>query len=180
MAEKLPVARIIQTKNLDIASLIRRLDRSLVEVTKSQSSGVSGTLPFDFARLESAIKMMKSFKKFAEGLPYMDTPETTPIIINVECYGTIPPIENDSAWDMAQILDTMMLELANSQSSNIGNGFLPPHDGKRFDDYVARLENLIAHSKGTEPVDYPESSPRADSTGAGVTGISYTTGSGNR
>jgi hypothetical protein len=171
MAERLPVARIISTRNLDVASLIRRLDRTLVEITKSQSSGVSGTLPFDFTRLEEAIKMLKSFKAFAEGLPFMDTPETTPIIINVDCYGTIPPIENDSAWDMAQIVDTMMQELAGSQSSNIGNGFLPPHDGKRFDDYVARLEKLIAHSKGTEPVDYPESSPRAVSTGPGVTGI---------
>lgn len=173
MAEKLPVARVIQTKNLDIASLIRRLDRSMVEVTKSQSSAVSGTLPFDFARLESAIVMIKSYKAFAAGLPFMDTPETTPVVIGVECYGTIPAIENDTGWDMAQLLDTMILELANSQSSNIGNGFLPPHDGKRFDDYVLRLEKLIAHSKGTEPVDYPESSPRADSTGAGVTGISY-------
>ena len=171
MAERLPVSRVVQTRNLDIASLIRRVDRSLVEVTKSQSSGVSGTLPFDFTRLESAIKMMKSFKKFAEGLPFMDTPETTPILIDVVCYGTVPPIENDSGWDMAQILDTVILELANSQSSNIGNGFLPPHDGARFDTYVARLEALIAHSKGTEPVDYPESSPRSESTGQGVTGI---------
>jgi hypothetical protein len=171
MAEKLPVARTIQTRNLDIASLIRRLDRSLVEVTKSQSSAVSGTLPFDFTRLESAIKMLKSFKAFAEGLPYMDTPETTPIVIDVVCYGTVPAIENDSGWDMAQLIDTAILELAHSQSSNIGNGFLPPHDGKRFDDYIARLEKLIAHSKGVEPVDYPESSPRADSTGQGVVGI---------
>lgn len=176
MAEKLAVSRTIQTKNLDIASLIRRLDRSLVEITKSQSSSVTGMLPFDFSRLEAALKMLKSYKKFAEGLPFMDTPETTPVVINVECYGSIPPIENDSAWDMAQILDTMILELANSQSSNIGNGFLPPHDGKRFDDYVTRLENLITHSKATEPVDYPESAPRADSTGQGVTGISYDTG----
>jgi hypothetical protein len=101
----------------------------------------------------------------------MDTPETTPILIDVVCYGTVPPVENDSAWDMGQILDTIILELANSQSSNIGNGFLPPHDGARFDAYIARLESLISHSKGTEPVDYPESSPRADSTGAGVTGV---------
>ena len=43
MAERLPVSRVIQTRNLDIASLIRRLDRSLVEVIKSQSSAVSGT-----------------------------------------------------------------------------------------------------------------------------------------
>lgn len=175
MAEKLPVARTIQTKNLDIASLIRRLDRSLVEVTKSQSSVVTGMLPFDFNRLESAIMMLESYAAFASGLPFMDTPETTPVLLNVECYGTIPPIENDSAWDMAQLIDTMMLELANSQSSNIGNGFLPPHDLLRFTSFIQRLKNLIAHAKAREPVDYPESSPRADSTGAGVTGIAMET-----
>jgi len=172
MAEKLPVARTITTRNLDIASLVRRLDRSLVEVWKAQSSAVTGVLPFDFARLEAAQKMWLNYaNNFAATEPFQDTPETTPILVSVECYGIVPNIENDSLWDVSQLLDTMILELANSQSSNIGNGFLPPFDLKRFNDFNTRLSKLIAHSKAVEPVDYPESSPRSDSSGQGVVGI---------
>jgi hypothetical protein len=175
MAERLPVARVIQTRNLDIAGLLRRLDRGLVEITKSQSSGVSGTLPFDFARIKSfQVGWLNYAVNFAAKEPFADTPESTPVEIAVVCYGTTPPIENDSGWDMAQLIDTMMLELAGSQSSNIGNGFLPPHDLKRFVDLNGRLSNLIAHSEKIDPLDYPESSPRADSTGQGVTGINTT------
>lgn len=39
-----------KTLNSDIFSMVRRINRFIFEILKSQSSGVSQTMPFDVAR----------------------------------------------------------------------------------------------------------------------------------
>ena len=164
----LATTRKFATRNLDIAGLLRRLDRALVEVTKSQSTSINTTLPFDMTRLISYVDSAKAYRVFMTGQPFMDCPETTPIRVEVLCYGQILPMDNDSIWDIAQIIDSTMLELSKSQSANISNGFPVPQDGIRFDAYMARIEKLISvYMTPSEPLDYPESSPRFATTGDG-------------
>lgn len=160
--------RKFSTRNLDIAGLLRRLDRALVEVTKSQSTSINTTLVFDMTRLTSYVDSAKRYRQFMTGEPYMDCPETTPLLVDVVCYGQILPMDNDSIWDIAQIIDTTMLELSKAQSANVSNGFPVPQDGIRFDSYMARIEKLISvYMAPSEPLDYPESSPRFSTTGSG-------------
>lgn len=170
MADMLPLTRTIVTNNHDVASLVRRVDRLLIEVTKSASANVSAVMSYDFARIEQHLKMLKSYKAWASKEPHMDAPESSPVQINVECFGKVMNIDNDSAWDLAQLLDTVILELANSVSSRLSANMLP-HDSKRFDDYIVRIENLLLHIKAAEPTDNPESMPRDINSGEGVTGI---------
>ena len=174
MADQLPVSRTIVTNNHDVASLVRRLDRLLVEVTKSASSNVSALMPFDLNRVQQHLKMMESFKAWCAKQPHMDAPESSPIQIDVACYGSVGPIENDSVWDLAQLFDTMMLELANCVSSRLSANLLP-HDAARWDSYVVRVKDLLLHIQGAEPTDNPESMPREVNTGEGITGIKYST-----
>jgi hypothetical protein len=171
----LPVTRVIQTNNHDIAGLVRRLDRALVEVTKSQSSTISGTLRFNTARLTTYIASARSYRMWASSEPFMDCPATTPLFIEVPCYGQVVPMDNDSAADIAQLLDTAILELQSADSGRVSNGFAVKEDGTRFDNTITRIEKLVLNfMQKIEPVDYPESSPRAMSTGQGNTGLAYT------
>jgi hypothetical protein len=171
----LPVVRVIQTNNHDVAGLVRRLDRALVEVTKSQSTNISGTLPFDITRLQAIIASARSYRAWMSAEPFLDSPATTPLFIEVPCFGVVVAMDNDSAWDVAQLLDTAILELQSADSGRISNGFPVAKDGERFDAFIMRIEKLLQNfMMKVEPMDYPESSPRASSTGQGNTGLSYT------
>ena len=171
----LPVVRTIKTNNHDVAGLVRRLDRALVEVTKSASSTISGTLPADNIRLKAYIAQIRSYRGWMSGEPFMDTPATTPLYIEVPCFGQVLAMDNDSAWDVAQLIDTAILELQSADSGRISNGFPVKEDGARLDATVTRIEKLLLlHMEKVEPIDYPESSPRFASTGQGNTGLAYT------
>lgn len=172
MSDSLPVARKFAVNNHDVASLLRRWDRALVELTKSSSANVSQTLPFDVNRLQQSLKMLESFTAWVVSQPPLDAPESNPVLIDVPLFGTVPAIENDSVWDLAQLVDTAIIELANSQSARLSANLFP-YDEQRQAAIVTRVKGLVAHIAAAEPVDYPESSPRSPNSGEGITGINY-------
>jgi hypothetical protein len=172
---QLPVTRIVETNNHDVASLMRRLDRLLIELTKSASSNVSALMVYDLARVRGHLKMLKSFKLWAAKQPHMDAPESNPVTVKVECFGKVLNVDNDSVWDLSQLIDTAILELASSVSSRLSANMLP-HDSDRFDSYVARIEDLLAHIEASEPTDNPESMPRDQNSGEGISGIKTVSG----
>lgn len=172
MAGNLAVSRTWSVNNPDVASLVRRWDRTLVELTKSVSANVSETMVYDLGRVKQALFMLKSYQAFVTSLPPWDTPESYPVLIKVDCYGTVPPIENDSVWDLAQTVDTAIIELANSQSARLSSN-LVPFDSERMAQTITRVEALVAHIETAEPVDYPESAPREANAGQGNIGINY-------
>lgn len=173
MADALPVSRTVVTNNHDIASLVRRLDRLMIELGKSQSTNVTELMPYDLNRVNQFAKMLRSYKAWSIKEPFMDTPESSPVQIQVECFGKVLPVDNDSVWDLIQLVDTIIVELANASSSRLASNLLPA-DSERFDAYMVRMDNLLAHIAGSEPVDSPESSPRDPNTGEGLTGIKFT------
>jgi hypothetical protein len=67
-----------QTCNTDIFSLYRRINRFIVEVIKSQSSGVSQTMPFDITRVKSYTFSLRSFIAWVVAQPLLDLPDTGP------------------------------------------------------------------------------------------------------
>jgi hypothetical protein len=167
---KLPVTRTIQTNNHDVAGLVRRLDRALVEVTKSQSTGISGTLPFDATRLVAILASARSYIVWASSEPFLDCPASTPTYITVPCYGAVEEMDNDSAWDIAVLIDTAIMELQSADSGRISNGFPVTKDRERVQNLLTRIESLLnTFIMKVEPMDYPESSPRYPSTGQGNT-----------
>jgi len=73
--------------------------------------------------------------------------------------------------DIIEMLALVRDELVNSQSSRSASGLIE-FDSIRFLSHVKRIEMYIAEyvNKAT-PLDMPESSPRAEQSGAGRTGI---------
>lgn len=158
------------TFNIDVHSIVRRYNRMLIEITKSQSSGISQTMPFDVTRIESYISAMGAFIDFVVGQPLLDCPETGPTEIQLPENPVVPFLENESAYDVMQLLQIARDEIAASQSSRIPTN-LVSFDYERQKSYLAKVSSLLAYIKSSEPLDLPESSPGVAMTGSGRLGV---------
>ena len=158
------------TYNTDVHSIVRRYNRMLVEVNKSQSSGVSFTNPFDVARLTSYVNAMKAYQAFVVAQPLLDCPETGPTEIALPASPPLPVIENESAYDAIQLIEIARDEIAASQSSRMPTNLLS-FDYERQTSYLDKVLRLLTYVAQSEPLDLPESSPMADVSGPGRTGV---------
>jgi hypothetical protein len=158
------------TYNIDVHSIVRRYNRILMEILKSQSSGISQTMPFDVTRVTSYVGAMNNFIDFVVGQPLLDCPETGPTEIALPANPAIPYIENESGYDLMQLIQIARDEIANSQSSRIPTN-LVSFDYDRQKSYLQKITNLLAYIAGSEPLDLPESSPMVVMSGSGNQGV---------
>jgi hypothetical protein len=160
-----------QTCNTDIFSLVRRINRFIVEVLKSQSSGVSQTMPFDVTRVLSYTNSLRSFIAWIVAQPLLDLPETGPQWIPMPKSPEIVDLENESAYDICVLFELLRDELANSQSARLSTNMIQ-HDYNRALAIILKIENLVnQYIAVAEPLDLPESSPLHAMTGPGQQGI---------
>jgi hypothetical protein len=141
-----------------------------MEILRSQSSGVSQTMPFDVVRITSYVAAMGNFMDFIVGQPLLDCPETGPTEVALPINPTIPYIENESAYDLMQLVEVARDEVANSQSSRIPTN-LVSFDYARQKSYLQKITNLLAYINTSEPLDLPESSPMMPVSGHGQQGV---------
>lgn len=159
------------TYNTDVWSLVRRVNRFITEVVKSQSSGISQTMPFDVARVLSYTAAIRSFVAWVVAQPLLDLPETGPQEMPLPDSPVIPPMENESAFDICMLLEIARDELANSQSARMATNLIK-YDHDRLLAIVTKLENFVQTYIGVaEPLDLPESSPMQAVTGSGRQGV---------
>lgn len=158
------------TYNTDVHSIVRRYNRMIVEALKSQSSGVSFTNPFDVARMRSYIAAMRAFQAFIVSQPLLDCPETGPTEIPLPDNPAIPMIENESAYDVVQLIEIARDEVANSQSGRMPTNLLG-FDYERQTSYLDKISKLLDYVDQAEPLDLPESSPMQAVSGPGQLGV---------
>ena len=158
------------TMNIDVHSIVRRYNRMLVEIAKSQSSGISQVMPFDVVRITSYITAMRAQLDFIVAQPLLDCPETGPMEMQFPPLPQVTPIENESAYDLMTLLEVARDEIANSQSSRIPSN-LVKFDYDRQVAYLSKVMNLVAYINANEPLDFPESSPMVAMSGAGNRGV---------
>lgn len=158
------------TYNTDIHSIVRRYNRILVEVLKSQSSGISYTLPFDVTRLTSYVNAMRAYQEFVVAQPLLDCPETGPTLIDLPENPVMAVIENESAADVINLIEIARDEVANSQSARMPTNLLE-FDFKRQMSYLEKIVSLLNYIGTAEPLDLPESSPMTAVSGAGARGV---------
>jgi hypothetical protein len=159
------------TYNTDVFSLVRRVNRFIVEVTKSQSSGISQTMPYDLTRVLSYTTSIRSFVAWMVAQPLLDLPETGPSEMTLPDSPVIPQMENESAYDICIMFEIMRDELANSQSSRMSTNLIK-YDHDRLLAIVQKMENFVTtYINIAEPLDLPESSPMQLVTGKGLQGV---------
>ena len=158
------------TYNIDVHSIVRRYNRILEEIARSQSSGVSFTNPFDVNRIASYVVAMRNFQNFVVSQPLLDCPETGPTELPLPANPQMPVLENESMMDVINLVEIARDEIANSQSSRMPTNLLK-FDKDRQDSYLAKIEQLMMYVASSEPLDLPESSPMQDVTGQGRQGV---------
>ena len=160
----------VSTYNTDVHSIVRRYNRMIVEVAKSQSSGISLTNVFDTTRLRSYIAAMQNYQAFIISQPLLDCPETGPTEMELPKNPTVPIIENESLADAMALIEIARDEISNSQSSRMPTNLLS-FDYTRQQTYLAKIGRLLDYVAQSEPLDLPESSPMAEVSGPGRTGV---------
>ena len=157
--------------NHDVSGLHRRINRFIVELLRSVSSGVSQVNSFDQERLQSYLDAITAYHGWVVDQPQLDLPETHPRQINLNANPTVDTIENESLQDVVTLLTIARDELVSSQSSRQGSG-LVPFDSARLTAIVDKVQHFLVDYIGTTtPLDLPESSPDASITPPGSTGV---------
>lgn len=169
MATTAPVTAI--TYNTDIFGLVRRINRFIVEIVKSQSSNVSVTQPFDTTRAMSYLNAVTSYQAWVTSEPLLDLPETAPQSVNLPADPDLPLIENESLYDLAMMLTLARDELKNSQSSRLATNLMK-FDNDRLTAIMTKCKNFVQnYISAVDPLDLPESSPMDPMSGSGHTGV---------
>ena len=153
------------TLNMDIASLVRYLDRYIIELMDSTSSSTTDVRNADKIRLTSYIDALKKRKLAIFDQPELDCPKTNRVSYELPELPEIKPMDNDMIKDVIELLVMIRQEVAQAPGSvNMPNGYTLP-DSIRFDVYVTKLEQYVAtFLEPVEPLDLPETSPSAPPT----------------
>ncbi len=121
------------TFNVDVAGLVRRLDRVVTEITKSQSSPLAQVRTADTERIAAYIKEAQSYADFVSRKPELDFPKTHGVALPLAVAPVIAGMENDALWDLAQLFDSARFEVANSASSRAPSGLIDPDKKAAFE-----------------------------------------------
>jgi hypothetical protein len=159
------------TYNTDIDGLVRRINRFITETFLAQSSGVSKTASFDVTRMKSYTKAIRQYIGWVVSVPLLDLPETGPRSLNLPVSPIVPPMENESMYDVAILLELARDELVNSQSSRMSSNLLS-YDQARITAILDKIDNFIdGFITAVDPLDLPDSSPMVKVTGGGLSGV---------
>jgi hypothetical protein len=157
--------------NHDIAGLNNRINRFIEELVKAVSSGTSQTNEFDQARLTTYLDAIDGYHAWVLAQPHLDLPETHPREIDLGDNPATPHVENEETNDMVRILAIARDELINAQSARDASG-LSKFDSARLKAVTDKVRAfLTTYIKVITPLDLPESSPDAVSSGTGRVGI---------
>jgi len=166
----MPIAAT-STYNTDVSGLNRRMNRFIMEMALSQSSGVSQTNSFDLIRSQSYIQAVRSNMAWVVSMPSLDLPETGPTAIPLPVNPVIPAMENDSIYDLCILMELARDELVNSQSSRMSSNLIA-FDADRLSAILDKADSLIlSYITVIDPLDQPETSPMSAVTGPGNRGV---------
>lgn len=169
MSESFPEAVF----NHDVVWLFDQVSRFHFELSKSQSSPVSGMIAPDQQRLASYLKNLKEAVTWVQASPVLDMPETHPRPYKLEPFPPETNVENESINVILRLLRASAVELTNSQSARYSSR-LQPFDEARFMALVNKIETFLVNfiqGSGSVPLDIPESSPEEAMTTDGTMGV---------
>lgn len=159
------------TCNMDIASVCRRLDRIVVEITHSNSAPLTTVRAADLIRIRKYLQAAQSHADLSAKKPEEDWVKSGSIPMSLPNAPGVPPMENDDLWDLAQKIDSLRFEMANSNSSRAPSGISEP-DKIRFDSVIKSAEQYIEeHLTKQMPMDFPESAPSIPIPAQGALGV---------
>ncbi len=160
----------MQTHNHDVRMVHNEYCRYIEEVQKAQSANLSMIRDADKARLLTYLDRMVQILDWIVAQPQVDLPESHPDAYELVEFPPLVKVENESLNMLATLMDLARKENANSSSSRAPSGMVSFDEGRQRQ-YISKMRNLLVMSDSISPVDFPESSPRAEGITDGRTGI---------
>ncbi len=162
----------MEVLNVDVVGYHNRLNRFIQEVHKSQSANHSTYKEADKIRLKSFLSALRFYLDFMKGVPEQDLPETNPRPYALRANPAPVEVENEMVNHVVNLLSLCRDEMDNAQSARYSSG-VQKYDYARAMDYITRIEQYIKdYIEKATPLDLPESSPRTQIQGPGLTGTS--------
>lgn len=157
--------------NPDVAGLHRRINRFIIEMSKSASNQFSMMNEFDQVRLMTYLTAIRAYVAWVVSQPQLDLPETSPKTYTLDAEPSWEMVENESIVDVLRMLEIAKTEIINGQSARMPSGFIG-FDVTRVLAVVAKIEAFLKdYVQVITPLDLPESSPSRASSGAGSVGV---------
>lgn len=146
--------------NHDVNGLYNRLNRFIVELVGSQSSGVSLTNSYDMARLASYLDSLDKYHDWVLAETQLDLPETKGLTYTLELAPVVPAMENEDLEDLVRMLVLARREVCNSQSARMGSGLPIKQDSIRLRSVTDKARKFLTqYMTPVQPLDLPVSSP---------------------
>lgn len=149
----------IKLYNDDVAGLVRRINKFIVELRDSQSGVTDDFGEHDQTRLKSYIVALRTYIAWVEGQPVLDLPKTHPTAVVVPEAPVIGEVINLNVIDLIRLLERGRDELIiGSDSSQRSSGF-NAHDSARVKAILEKTEKyLTEYIEKITPLDSPETS----------------------
>lgn len=162
---------MVVVNNIDVAGLVRRMERFKYELEHCVSANGSEVKAADLKRIRSYLDALVAYTDHVVAQPQLDLPETSPRAIQLGELGMPMATENESIQDLLHLLTLARDELVNSQSARDASG-LKSFDHDRLVAMATKAYNFLDNYVATfTPLDLPESSPMTAQTPAGRQGI---------
>ena len=146
--------------NHDVNGIYNRLNRFIMEMIGSQSSGVSLTNSFDMVRLASYLDSIDKYHDWILAESQLDLPETKGLTYTLELAPVVPALENEDLEDVVRMMVLARREIANSQSARMGSGLPIKQDSVRLRAVTDKVRKfLTTYMTPVQPLDLPASSP---------------------
>jgi hypothetical protein len=152
----------IKLFNDDVAGLVRRINKFIVELRDSQSRVTDDFGKHDQERLKSYIEAIRTYIAWVEGQPMLDLPKTHPTEVVIPTNPEIGAITNLNVIDLIRLLERGRDELLfGSDSSQRSSGF-NKHDSDRVKAIIDKTEAYLTdYIEKITPLDSPETSTNA-------------------
>lgn len=146
--------------NHDVNGIYNRLNRFIMEMVGSQSSGVSLTNSFDMARLASYLDSLDKYHDWVLAESQLDLPETKGLTYALELAPVVPALENEDLEDVVRMMVLARREICNSQSARMGSGLPVKQDSQRLRAVTDKVRKFLTqYMTPVQPLDLPASSP---------------------
>lgn len=154
-------------QNMDIAGLVRRIRRFKQEIHKCNSAGLMFVTEKDFSRIESYLNALNTFFDWMVSQPMQDFVKWHPTDIDLGVAPVLSMIENEALWDLLVMFEGLETEVGLSQSAGMHTSIMEP-DENRFREITEKMSNFLGdYISQIQPLDTPESSPKAQLAGKG-------------
>jgi hypothetical protein len=159
------------TKNIHVPELYHMIVRFLVEMQLSQSANTSINNDFDLARYKTYFNALRVKIGVMKHPSFLDLPETDPFTFELRPLPAIKDVENEVVAQLSLFMRAMALELTRSQTARNSSGIVS-FDRTRQLALVSECETYLTdYAMKVQPLDLPETSPRAPLQGPGLDGL---------